>query len=234
MGPSCPVLAGSEPNSVAIRWPIMAVAVANPVRTDPGHAVLFWLRGDAPPLFLAAVEAGALPDMVTFSESGRYVLVANEGEPNQAYTIDPPGTVTIIDLWWPFGPSAVRHVGFEQFNSPRPAPQLEQDGVRIFGPGATVAQDLEPEYIAVDGDTAYVTLQENNAVAIIDIDDAKVEKIVGLGRKDHSLPGNKLDPSHQDGINIANWPVNGLYMPDAVSRLRRSPREVVPDHGQRR
>ena len=74
MGLSCPVLAGSEPNSVAIRWPIMAVAVANPVRTDHGHAVLFWLRGDAPPLFLAAVEVGALPDMVTFSESGRYVL----------------------------------------------------------------------------------------------------------------------------------------------------------------
>ena len=119
-------------------------------------------------------------------------------------------------MWWPFGPSAVRHVGFEQFNSPQARAKLGQDGVRIFGPGATVAQDLEPEYIAVDGDTAYVTLQENNAVAIIDIDDAKVEKIVGLGRKDHSQPGNKLDPSQQDGINIANWPVNGLYMPDAV------------------
>jgi DNA-binding beta-propeller fold protein YncE len=217
MGPSCPVLAGSEPNSVAIRWPIMAVAVANPERTSNGHAMFFWLRGDAAPLFLAAIEAGALPDMITFSESGRYVLVANEGEPNQSYTIDPPGTVTIIDLLRPFSRRGVRHVGFESFNSPAARAALEQDGVRIFGPNATVAQDLEPEYIAVDGDTAYVTLQENNAVAIIDIDSARVEKIVGLGRKDHAKPGNALDPSDQDGgINIANWPVSGLYMPDAI------------------
>ena len=70
-GTFCPVLADSEPNSLAIRGPLLAVAVANAVRTDNGHAVLFWLRGDEPPLFLAAIEAGALPDMMTFSESGR-------------------------------------------------------------------------------------------------------------------------------------------------------------------
>ncbi len=216
-GSACPIVHGSEPNSVAIRGPILAVALANAVRTDNGHAVFFWLRGNAAPLFLGAIEAGALPDMITFSESGRYVLVANEGEPNQAYSIDPPGTVTIIDLLWPFGRRGVRHVGFEAFDSPAARAALEQDGVRIFGPNATVAQDLEPEYIAVDGDTAYVTLQENNAVAIIDIDRARVEKIVGLGRKNHALTGNALDPSDQDGgINIGNWPVGGLYMPDAI------------------
>ena len=220
-GDFCPVLPGSEPNSVAIRGRLLAVAVANAVRTNNGHAVFFWLRGDKPPLFLAAIEAGALPDMITFSESGRYVLVANEGEPNQAYTEDPPGSVTIIDLLWPFGRRGVRQVGFERFNSPDKRAALEADGVRIFGPGAAVSQDLEPEYIAVEGDTAYVTLQENNAMAIIDIDDGKVEKIVGLGRKNHALPGNALDPSDQDGainggINIANWPVSGLYMPDAI------------------
>lgn len=217
MGASCPVLIGSEPNGLAIRGPLLAVAVANAVRTDNGHAVFFWLRRDAPPLFLAAIEAGALPDMITFSESGRYVLVANEGEPNQSYTIDPPGTVTIIDLLWPFGRRGVRQVGFERFNTPPARAALENDGVRIFGPNATVAQDLEPEYIAVEGDTAYVTLQENNAVALIDIDAGRVEKIIGLGRKNHAQPGQALDPSDQDGgINIANWPVSGLYMPDAI------------------
>lgn len=53
--------------------------------------------------------------------------------------------------------------------------------MRIFGPGASVAQDLEPEYVATDHNKAYVTLQKNNAIAIINIDDASVEKIVGLG-----------------------------------------------------
>jgi DNA-binding beta-propeller fold protein YncE len=233
LGDDCPVLSGSEPNSIAIHGFLMAVAVANAVRTDNGHAVFYWLRWGAPPIFLAAVEAGALPDMITFSDFGRYVLVANEGEPNQAYSIDPPGSVTIIDTWWPWGPRAVRHVGFERFDQPALRARLEQDGVRIFGPGATVAQDLEPEYIAVEGNNAYVTLQENNALAVINIAGGFVEKVVGLGLKDHSTPCDGLDvskcrgldPSDQDsatnsGINIANWPVHGLYEPDAIYAFR--------------
>ena len=142
-GAACPLLPGIEPNSVAIHGHLMAVAVANAVRTDNGHAVFFWLRGKATPLFLAAIEVGALPDMITFSDSGRYVLTANEGEPNAAYTIDPPGSVSIIDTWWPFGPRAVRHVGFEQFDQPAGRSKLEREGVRVFGPGASVSQDLE-------------------------------------------------------------------------------------------
>jgi hypothetical protein len=218
LGASCPVLAGAEPNSVAIHGLLMAVAVGNAVRTDNGHAVLYFLRGAAPPLFLAAFEVGALPDMIAFSALGRYVLTANEGEPNAAYTIDPPGSVSIIDLW---RLGAVRTVGFEQFDDPESKQQLQADGVRIFGPGASVSQDLEPEYLTIEGDTAYVTLQENNAMAIIDIDKARVEKIVGLGLKDHSLDGNGLDPSDQDGgIHIGTWPVSGLYQPDAIHAFR--------------
>lgn len=217
MGARCPLLPGSEPNSVAIHGPLMAVAVANAVRTNNGHAVFFLLRGTYAPLFLTAVEVGALPDMITFSKTGRYVLIANEGEPNADYTIDPRGSVSIIDTWWPFGPRAVRHIGFERFDQPAWRAKLDQEGVRIFGPGATASQDLEPEYIAVEGNTAYVTLQENNGLAMIDIGAGTVEQIVGLGRKDHSRAGNALDPSDRDnGINIANWPVHGLYQPDAI------------------
>jgi hypothetical protein len=90
--------------------------------------------------------------------------------------------------------------------------------VRVFGPNASVAQDLEPEYIAVHGNTAYVTLQEANAIAVIDIREASVRKIVALGFKNHSLPGNELDASDDDDtIRIANWPVFGMYQPDAVA-----------------
>ena len=93
-------------------------------------------------------------------------------------------------------------------------------GVRITGPaGTTVAQDLEPEFIAIapNNQTAYVACQENNAIVVIDIKRGKVMDVFGLGLKDHSLPGNGLDPSNRDGgIAIANWPVMGLYMPDSM------------------
>jgi len=217
MGAACPVLLGSEPNSVAIYGNLMAVAVANAVRTNNGHAVIFELQGVNTPRFIAAVEVGALPDMIAFSEDGKYILTANEGEPNTTYTIDPPGTVSVIEVARLGTSNAVRHVDFGRFDNPGQRAKLEREGVRIFGPGASLSQDLEPEYIAVRNNRAYVTLQENNALAIINISSATMEKIVGLGLKDHSLDINELDASDQDGaINIRTWPVYGLYQSDAI------------------
>ncbi len=217
LGTACPLLPGGEPNSVAIHGGLMAVAYGNAVRTDNGHAIFYRLRGAAAPRFVAAVEVGALPDMITFSSDGKYVLTANEGEPNADYSIDPAGSVSIIEVERLGGRRAVRHVGFERFDKAEARALLEAAGVRIFGPGASVSQDLEPEYIAVERNKAYVTLQENNALAIINIESGQVEKIVGLGLKNHALAGNGLDASDQDGgINILAWPVHGLYQPDAV------------------
>jgi hypothetical protein len=88
---------------------------------------------------------------------------------------------------------AVRHVGFERFDDPKRRAALEGDGVRIFGPGANVSQDLEPEYVAVEGNTAYVSLQENNALAVVDLEDARIERIIGLGLNNHARPGGGLD-----------------------------------------
>jgi 2',3'-cyclic-nucleotide 2'-phosphodiesterase/3'-nucleotidase/5'-nucleotidase len=216
MGAGCTVAPGSEPNSVAIHGALMAIAVANAVRTNNGHVVFYTLENSTPEL-VAIHEAGALPDMVAFSEDGAYAVVANEGEPSADYLSDPPGTVSIIMVARLGSPAAVRHVGFERFDNPGQRAKLEREGVRIFGPGATVSQDLEPEYVAIQKNKAYVTLQENNALAVINLLGATVEKIVGLGRKDYSLPGNTLDPSDQDGgIHMANWPVSGLYQPDAI------------------
>lgn len=156
--------------------------------------------------------------MVTFTPDGNWLLCANEGEPNDDYSIDPEGSIGVIDI--SMGPAAatqsdVRLARFTAFN------EADLDGsVRIFGPGATVAQDLEPEYIAVSADSryAYVTLQENNAIAAVDILDAKVFAIAGLGFKNHLRPGFGLDASDRDGvINIANWPVRGMFLPDAIT-----------------
>src|SRR5262245_36168302 len=151
-------LYGAAANSVAVRDGIVAVAVENAVKTSPGKVVFF----DRDLNFLSQVEVGALPDMLAFTPNGRFVLVANEGEPNNSSTIDPEGSVSIIDL---SGGGArlrqekVRTADFKAFNNANLDPSI-----RIFGPGATVAQDLEPEYVAVSHDsrTAWVTCQENN------------------------------------------------------------------------
>jgi hypothetical protein len=213
---------GLQTNSVAVHNGIVAAAVQASVKTDPGRVVFFDTDG-AP---LSAVTVGALPDMVTFTPDGKRVLVANEGEPNDAYTIDPEGSVSIIDLHG--GAASVTQAdvvtaGFTGFNNAALDPSI-----RIFGPGATVAQDLEPEYITVsdDGQTAWVTLQEANAIGELDIRNGIFIRLIGLGFKDHSLAGNGFDASDRDGpsntgrINIANWPVFGMYQPDGIASYR--------------
>jgi hypothetical protein len=102
--------------------------------------------------------------------------------------------------------------------------------IRIFGPGATVAQDLEPEGIAISPDsrTAYVTLQENNALAVVDLASATVTRLLGLGFKDHRLPGNGFDASDQDGVkNIRTWPVAGMYLPDEIAAYQHHGRTYL-------
>ena len=217
---------GAGINSVAVHEGLVAIAVEASPKTNPGRVAFF--RASTLE-FLSSVVVGALPDMVVFTPDGRRLLVANEGEPNSyglPDSVDPEGSVSIITVNDGRSPS-VATAGFSAFNSQ--ADELRRLGVRIYGPNATVAQDLEPEYIAVseDGKTAYVTLQENNAVAIVDIEAARVTDIRPLGFKDHMAAGMGLDASDEDGglntnsgtpaIKIANYPVKGLYLPDAIA-----------------
>lgn len=196
---------GGGVNSVAYSNNMFAIAVENAIAQDPGNVVFF----DASGKFLNSVTVGALPDMLTFTPDGKKVLVANEGEPNSNYTLDPEGSVSIIDLF----DFSVKTASFNG---------VPVSGfVRQFGPNATLSQDLEPEYITVsaDGKKAWVTLQENNALGILDIAEGKFEKIVGLGFKDHSLAKNSLDASDKDNkINITTYPnLFGMYQPDAIA-----------------
>lgn len=218
---------GGDANSVAVFRGLVAVAFASDPKTDPGKVVFY----DSKTLKrLAEFPVGALPDMVTFTPDGNAVLVANEAEPNEGYTIDPEGSVTVIDLRRVKrrlhaaelqSSAVVRTADFQGFNAE--IGELRAAGVRIYGPNASVAQDLEPEYIAVapDGKSAWVALQEANAIGVLDLSNLRTpyfSEILPLGLKDHSLPGNELDASDRDGvINIRNWPVKGLYQPDAIA-----------------
>jgi 3-phytase len=215
------------PNSVATKNGIVAVAYDLQDTTTKVHLsgrVSFY--NAATGAFINAVTVGALPDMLTFTPDGTKVLVANEGEPNsygQSNSIDPEGSVSIINIAGGVASATVQTADFTSFNSQAAA--LKTAGVRIFGPGATVAQDLEPEYIAVspDGLTAWVTLQENNAIATLDLATAKITNIAPLGAKNYNLPGNGIDASDRDltastgKIDIKNQPAFGLYQPDAIA-----------------
>lgn len=220
---------GGAANSVAIYQGLVAVAVESTPKTNAG-SVVFFRAADLSRL--ATVTVGALPDMLTFTPDGSRVVVANEGEPNSyglPDSADPEGSISIITVnrsGNTVAPS-VRTADFRAFNGQ--VNELRAAGVRIYGPGATAAQDLEPEYITVseDGKTAYVTLQENNAIATVDIDAARVTAIRPLGLKNHNLAGMGLDPSDEDGgtntnsgtpvFKIGQWPVQGMYLPDAIA-----------------
>ncbi len=206
---------GASANSVAVYGDLVAVAIEADLKQDNGK-VVFYNSTDLGKV--GEVQVGALPDMVTFTRDGMKVLVANEGEPSDDYSNDPVGSVSIIDLAAGVAGATVSTAGFETFNAQEA--DLRASGVRIFGPGATVAQDLEPEYIAVslDNKTAWVALQEANAVAELDIDEGMIRAIRPLGFKDHSIIGNELDVSNSDnGIRIRSWSVKGMYMPDAIA-----------------
>ncbi len=219
-------------NSVAVYNGIVALAVEASPKQNNG--VVAWVR--ARDLAVLGTDAvGALPDMLTFSPDGQHLLVANEGEPNsygQPDSVDPEGSISLIAVSG-LSPTAttlsrtVTQLGFTAFNSQVDA--LRAAGVRIFGPGATVAQDLEPEYITVSANskTAYVTLQENNAVAVVDIASKTITAIKPLGTKNHNLAGMGMDVSDEDGgtntnsgspaTRIAPVPTKGLYLPDAIA-----------------
>lgn len=209
---------GSGANSIDVKKGLVAVAI-EAVNQQENGLVAFY---DAESLLLLkTVPVGALPDMLTFTEDGKKVLVANEGQPNDEYTVDPEGSVSIINLSRGVMNATAATAHFQDWNGRKD--ELMAAGVRIFGPNATVAQDLEPEYITLseDGKRAWVTLQENNALGVIDVKRAEVIDILPLGFKDHSLPGNELDASDRDGgINIRNWPILGMYQPDDIDDYR--------------
>lgn len=205
-------------NSVSISNGMAAFAIENSTRTNAGIVQLYSTSSRSLASGTNTFTVGALPDMLTFTPDGTKILVANEGTPD-AYgkrigssvprvygpaSNDPVGSVTIIDV-------ANRTV----------AATATLAGVTTSGTHirTNTGMDFEPEYIAVsaDGSKAYVTLQEANAIGILDLQTNTFTKVVGLGAKDFSLPGNTIDPLNNGNVNLINANVKGLYMPDGIA-----------------
>lgn len=218
---------GGNVNSVAVSNGLLAVALEGNAKTDNGKIIVFdteELQDDLGAAPVAQVTVGAQPDMVTFTPDGKFILSANEGEPNDEYSIDPPGTVSIIAV----NGFAVTTLNFSGFNGQEAA--LEANGFRVYGPDASLDEDVEPEYITVskDSKTAWVSLQENNAIASINLSAKTITNIYPLGFKNWNAAGNVMDPSNEDdGITLRNVNVLGMYLPDALGSFKVGNTEYI-------
>lgn len=206
-------------NSVAIYNGLAAFAVeAAPDRRKPGKVIFYDTKTRT--RSGADVVVGALPDMLTFAESGNLILVANEATPNAVadtnYTTpDPQGTVSIIDVK---RRTLIGNPGFAG---------VTQTGEHLR---TNSGMDFEPEYIGVDhsGHRAFVTLQEANGIAELDLKTGTYWQVTGLGAKDFRAPGNEIDPKDNDNVVDfretnelpANIEVKGLYMPDSIATYK--------------
>lgn len=216
-----------DANSIAIdeNNQLLAVAMASGGASEVGRIAFYDIAGDIPS-FIKNVEVGALPDMVTFSHDGAKVVVANEGEPAGDYSIDPEGSISVIAVTNGEIADTAIHIGFSAYNNKKA--ELEAQGMMFANPSGrtingqlintTVAMDLEPEYVTVSNDNryAYVSLQENNGLAVVDLTDHSI-KLLGLGYKDWS--SLTMDASDKDGgINFSSYPgLMGMYQPDTVA-----------------
>lgn len=201
-------------NSVAIRNGLAAVAVeASPDRRLPGKVLFFSTRTRALASGISEVSVGSLPDMLTFTPDGKRLLVANEATPNAVADTpyvqpDPAGSVSIIDVRRRTVVATAGLAGVPQY------------GLNVRN---NSGMDFEPEYITVapNGRQAYVTLQEGNAIGILDLGINAFTSIVGLGAKDFSLPGNEIDTVDNDAtVLFQAVAAKGLYMPDSIASFR--------------
>ena len=212
--------------SIAISGDLMAVAVPADVKTDNGYVLFYSGLDSSAPAFLDSVEVGALPDMVTFTPNGGKVLVANEGEPSDDYTVDPEGSITVINILASGEPEETgTTVGFTALNGTEA--DLMAQGMMFPNPAgrtingttitSTVAKDLEPEYITATNDAAYVSLQENNGLAILDLEELTVD-VVGLGTK--SWAGLNIDIQENDAVSFGQYTgLYGVYQPDTIANF---------------
>ncbi|MEQ1663098.1 MAG: choice-of-anchor I family protein [Thiobacillus sp.] len=210
-------------NSVAIHNGMAAFAMESTVRTDPGQVVFFDTLSRTQNG--AAITVGALPDMLTFTPDGSKLLVANEATPTTYGTLastsatgtrsynpavnDPVGSVSIIDMGTRTVAATATFAGVTQTGS----------NLRL-----NTGMDFEPEYITVnaDGSRAFVSLQEANGMAVLNLSTNTFEKVVGLGAKDFSQPGNQIDPLNNGTTAFISPNVKGLYMPDGMAAFDKN------------
>jgi hypothetical protein len=203
---------GSTANSVVVLsngFLAAAVEAKNPQAN--GKVVFYSTKGQ----YINDLEVGAMPDMITVSPDKTKIVVANEGEPNDNYTINPEGSVSIIDI-----SKDILNVSQADVTTLNFANAPEKIYGSIRQPNVSFQYDLEPEYVAINpaSTVAAVSCQENNVIVFIDLNQKKIIKYAGLGFKSYKNQNIGLDASDKDDkINIQSFPVYGAYQPDAIA-----------------
>lgn len=210
--------------SIAISGDLLAIAVQARPKTDDGAVAFYRLDAQGNATYLKKVMVGSLPDGIAFTPDGRKLVVANEAELSNDFAadgIDPNGSISLIPIQGDVPADVAQTLDFSDFNTGGTRAAELPAGVRISRPGATVAQDIEPEYVSISDDShlAYVTLQENNAVAVVNLETGTITRVLALGEKDHSLATNALAPSDRVDPPFALKSYDklfGYYMPDGI------------------
>lgn len=202
---------------INIKEDIVVATVQNQDYKKSGKIVVMDYEGNVLEMF----DAGIQPDNVKISNDGKYILSADEGEPREGKSSkdwDPEGSVTIVN----YETKETKTVKFDDQS------KIDKD-VCIRNKEGGAVLDLEPEYIALSHDESkgYISLQENNAIATIDIKGGALVSVKSLGFKDNSIKGNEIDAGRDGIINIENLPIKSLYMPDSLSSVNINGKDYI-------
>jgi DNA-binding beta-propeller fold protein YncE len=218
--------------TLAISGNLLAIAVQAKPKTANGVVAFYRLDAQGNATYLKKVTVGSLPDGMAFSPDGSKLVVANEGEIDgdgdfelaADKSNDPLGTISIIAIGNGVPADTAQSLDFTAFDDGGPRAAERPAAVRIGIAGNAFSRDVEPEYVSISPDStkAYVTLQENNAVAVVDLASSRIERIVAMGYKDHGLATNALAPSDRVAATapfaLKAYPnVKGIYMPDGIA-----------------
>lgn len=193
----------------------LAAAVQAEGYADNGRVAVFTCNADGTLTFEQAYETGVQPDMVTFTPDDSRILTANEGEPREGYAdgaVDPAGSVTVITV----ADGTAVNVDFTAYDSNEERQKLVDAGI-VMKKDTVPSEDLEPEFIAAGNDTAYVTLQEANAIAVIDLGSLKVTGIYSAGYEDYSTTAVDIDKKDEAYNPAVYESLRGIRMPDGVA-----------------
>ena len=186
---------------------------------------------------LKTLDVGYHPDSVSMTPDGTKLLIVNEGEfisTSADATFARPGSVSVIDI---SGVTAGNYttalagltsgaVSTYDFTAGNLGSGVTIDGLRnarldTLTTKTANAGDIEPEYITATNTTAYVTLQENNAIAALDLATGKYTAIHDLGSITKTIDASDRDGA-SNGTSISiNDVVRGLPMPDTLTKFER-------------
>ncbi len=209
---------GAKVNSVSTHDNLVAVTMSNNFPQASGKIVFFDTLGN----YLNQLTVGPNPIKVRFSPSLQHFVTVNEGNPSDDYSSDPMGSLSVINFVsgnaQNLTQADVTTIDFSRYDTTAYDPLI-----RVFGNNgqASFSADMEPQGIGFNsnGSKAFVSLQENNALAIINLFPPSLDTIVALGFKDHNLSGQGLDASDQKAsIDIAQqFNLFGMYQPDELA-----------------